>query len=192
MEQLQPPTPTPSCSAPCMPHASGLDLCCRIQHHDDVRITMVTAKDEGTDVGKELEASADDYVFKPTRAWALDARKRAILRTQDRKVSDAACPRAEPHAELSIERARRRVTHPGGRATVTSSELRLLQTLLASPRLVFSHLQPLEAVGKHSRHGDVRLTGASANRFRSKLSGLGEGLQCIQTLRGTGYRFCSL
>lgn len=172
-----------------LPGMSGLDVCRRIRDRDQVPIIMVTAKGDDIDVVVGLEAGADDYVVKPVQARVLDARIRAVLRRQDASVSDAVRPRAESHGELVIDRAGLVVTHRGEPIALAPSELRLLLTLSASPRQVFSRQQLLEAVWEHSYHGDIRLVDACVKRLRGKLGELGGDPRYIQTVRGFGYRF---
>lgn len=139
--------------------------------------------------GRGAGGGADDYVVKPVQARVLDARIRAVLRRQDASVSDAVRPRAESHGELVIDRAGLVVKHRGEPIALAPSELRLLLTLSASPRQVFSRQQLLEAVWEHSYHGDIRLVDACVKRLRGKLGELGGDPRYIQTVRGFGYRF---
>jgi DNA-binding response OmpR family regulator len=114
-----------------------------------------------------------------------------VLRRQDAAVSDAVRPRAESHGELVIDRAGLVVRHRGEPVALAPSELRLLLTLSAAPRQVFSRQQLLTAVWEHSYHGDVRLVDACVKRLRGKLGELSGDPRYIQTVRGFGYRFGS-
>ncbi|MFB6782739.1 response regulator [Streptomyces sp. NPDC056352] len=174
-----------------LPGMAGLDVCRRVRESEQLPIIIVTAKGDDVDVVVGLEAGADDYVVKPVRARVLDARIRAVLRRADAPVPVGGRPRVESHGPLAIDRAGLVVTRHGAPVLLAPSELRLLLTLSAAPGQVFSRQQLLEAVWEHSYHGDIRLVDACVKRLRSKLGESRSEPQCIETVRGFGYRFRS-
>ena len=72
-----------------LPGLDGLSLCSRVRADPelaDVRIIILTAKSEDSDVVRGLELGADDYVTKPFSREVLLARIHAVLR----RISHAA------------------------------------------------------------------------------------------------------
>ncbi len=202
-----------------LPGIRGLDVCRRIRDHHQVPIIIVTARGDDVDVVVGLEAGADDYVVKPVRAGVLEARIRAVLRRADPDAAGRTRPAPSTYGDLVVDRTAMAVTYRGRPVPLAPSELRLLLALSASPGRVLSRQQLLEQVWEHSYHGDVRLVDACVKRLRGKLGGSGSGSggrsgpaaraasgpaagaasddsrasggsqDCIETVRGFGYRF---
>jgi DNA-binding response OmpR family regulator len=201
-----------------LPGIRGLDVCRRIRDHHQVPIIIVTARGDDVDVVVGLEAGADDYVVKPVRAGVLEARIRAVLRRADPDAAGRTRPAPSTYGDLVVDRAAMAVTYRGRPVPLAPSELRLLLALSASPGRVLSRQQLLEQVWEHSYHGDVRLVDACVKRLRGKLGGSagsgggsgpgpraasgpdagaaaadsrasGGSQDCIETVRGFGYRF---
>lgn len=170
-----------------LPGMSGTDLCKRIKGQEKTRhipVILLTARSEETDIVIGLELGADDYITKPFRTRELLARIKAHFRRgQDAAASDGTLT----IGNLVIDPARRSVTHSGKALDLTYTEFEVLQVLARSPGRVFSRYQIVDAVrGKDypvtDRSVDVQITG-----LRKKLG----SADCIETVRGVGYRFRS-
>jgi len=169
-----------------LPGISGLEVCRRLKYGENTRaipLLMVTARGEDADIVAGLELGADDYVTKPFSPRVLLARIQAVLR----RASQPDAPE-EPllrRGELTINPARHQVLLAGRETPLTSTEFRILHFLAARPGWVFTRDQIVNAIHEENfavtaRSIDVQIVG-----LRKKL----DGTDCIETVRGVGYRF---
>ncbi len=171
-----------------LPGMDGLEVCRRMKSDpvtSPIRVAMVTAKGEESDVVVGLELGADDYVTKPFSPKELVARVRAVLRRGPFKEAEATSSRISLPG-LVIDPDRFEVTVDDEPVSFTATELRLLHFLASHPGRVFTRSQLLSRViGEHAvvleRNIDVHI-----RAIRSKL---GSHNDLIQTVRGVGYRF---
>jgi two-component system, OmpR family, alkaline phosphatase synthesis response regulator PhoP len=170
-----------------LPGVDGMEVCRRLKAEpalQAVPIVMLTAKGEEADVVAGLEIGADDYVTKPFSPRVLIARVRAALRRRA----------AVPVADNEAIRAHNILIHPGRHEVLidakpvelTATEFRVLHVLAQRPGWVFTRSQIAGLVHGEDfvvtdRSVDVQIVG-----LRKKLGSAGE---CIETVRGVGYRF---
>jgi two-component system phosphate regulon response regulator PhoB len=170
-----------------LPDIDGLDVAGRLRKDPDTRhipIVMLTAKGEEADIVAGLELGADDYITKPFSRKVLVARLRAVLRRKG----------GEPVEEDSVIAVHDLVIHPGRREVLvqgkpvklTFTEFGILHFLARKAGWVFTRSQIVDAVRGDDyfvtdRSVDVQVVG-----LRKKLGPAG---QCIETVRGVGYRF---
>jgi two-component system alkaline phosphatase synthesis response regulator PhoP len=169
-----------------LPGMDGLTVCRELKQDAktrDLPIIILTAKGEEADIVAGLELGADDYVTKPFSPRVLLARVRAVLRRR----------RMEPAAESDSLEIHGMVIHPGRHEVLvqsrpvdlTATEFRLLAFLARRPGWVFTRSQIVQGVqgedyAVSERAVDVQIVG-----LRKKLGSAG---QCIETVRGVGYR----
>jgi len=172
-----------------LPGIDGLEVCRQLKKEPktkDIPIVMVTARGEEPDVVSGLELGAEDYVSKPFSPKVLAARVRTVLR---RSQAGEADPQAIlRHEQLLVNPQRREVAIGNERIELTNTEFKLLYFLLRQPGVVFTRDQIVEGVHGDDypvtdRSVDVQVVG-----LRKKLLEYG---QCIETVRGVGYRFKS-
>ncbi len=170
-----------------LPGIDGLDVCRRLKHEEKTRklpVIMLTAKGEEADVVTGLELGADDYVVKPFSPRVLLARIKAALRrtgTDESPDQDAI-----RRGEITINPSRHEVLVQGEPMELTATEFRILHFLAKRPGWVFTREQIINAIRGHDypvteRSVDVQVVG-----LRRKLGRAGN---CIETVRGVGYRF---
>ena len=93
-----------------LPGLDGLSLCSRVRADPelaDVRIIILTAKSEDSDVVRGLELGADDYVTKPFSREVLLARIHAVLRRNDPMAARRVASPVDWIARISSQRALR-------------------------------------------------------------------------------------
>jgi two-component system, OmpR family, alkaline phosphatase synthesis response regulator PhoP len=169
-----------------LPGLDGLTVCRQLKRDpltSSTPIVMLTAKGEEADIVVGLELGADDYIVKPFSPRVLQARIKAVLRR--REHDDAEDASINIH-DLSIYPARHEVLLEGVPITLTTTEFRILHFLARRPGWVFSRDKIINAVKGEDyavtdRSVDVQIVG-----LRKKLGQAGE---CIQTVRGVGYKF---
>jgi two-component system phosphate regulon response regulator PhoB len=170
-----------------LPGIDGLDVCKALKGEDKTRvipIVMLTAKGDDADVVTGFELGADDYITKPFSAKVLIARIKAVLRRHAEVETDEDVLK---RGNLLIDRGRREVLAKGKvLVTLTFSEFEILAHLARRPGWVFTRSQIVNAVKGDDypvteRSIDVQIVG-----LRKKL---GDAADCIETIRGVGYRF---
>jgi two-component system phosphate regulon response regulator PhoB len=170
-----------------LPGIDGLDVAKMLKNDPqgkEIPILMLTAKGEEADIVTGLELGADDYMTKPFSPRVLIARIRAVLRRKVKATSE----------ETSIIRIHNLIINPGrhevlvdGEAVqLTYTEFGIINYLARRPGWVFTRSQIVDAVRGEDypvtdRSVDVQVVG-----LRKKLGPAG---QCIETVRGVGYRF---
>lgn len=170
-----------------LPGLDGLEVC-RILKRDPktahVPIVMLTAKGEEADVVAGLELGADDYVTKPFSPRVLLARIKAVLRRKTAQPPEESVPIQV--RDIAIIPQRHEVIVRGKPVELTNCEFRLLHYLARRPGWVFTRQQIIDNVRGDNypvtdRSVDVQVVG-----LRKKLGPCGD---CIETVRGVGYRF---
>jgi DNA-binding response OmpR family regulator len=149
----------------------------------DVPIIMLTARGEESDIVVGLKFGADDYVTKPFSMSVLLARIDAVLRR-------AAAPRDPGKGVLKvgpihIDSLRHEVRINGTPVAMTLTEFKLLTALAAARGRVLSRSQLMDqAIGV-----DVVVTDRTVDVHMTSLrKKLGVARDCLQTVRGVGYK----
>lgn len=170
-----------------LPNIDGLEICRRLRAESQVPILMLTAREEEIDRVLGFSLGADDYVVKPFSPRELVERVKAILRrVQSEPVSSATILR---HGGLQLDPEKHKVTRAGQAVNLTSSEYKLLYTLLASPGRVFSRGELLRHFYDHEEAVVDRVIDVHINKLRQKIEDDPSRPLYIETVRGFGYRF---
>lgn len=172
-----------------LPGIDGLQVCRKLKsgaNGEAVRIIMLTAKGEESDVVSGLNLGADDYITKPFSPRVLLARVRAVLRRLAEEDDEEDGGKTLQLHNLCIHTGRHEVLVEGEAVDLTSTEFRVLQFLVRRPGWVFTRQQILDGIhgGSYAitdRAVDVQIVG-----LRKKLGNAGK---YIETVRGVGYRF---
>jgi two-component system, OmpR family, phosphate regulon response regulator PhoB len=140
-------------------------------------IALLDGSDE-TERVRALEAGADDCVDGIGDGELL-ARLAALLRRST----------PTPSGRLMVDEEAREATLDGQVLDLTRREFDLLARLAASPRRVWTRTQLLEQVWPRDvqRQGTTTVT-EHVRRLREKLAAAGGSRDCIETVRGVGYR----
>jgi len=174
-----------------LPDLDGLEVCRRLKRNPETRgipILMVSAKGEETDIVTGIELGADDYVTKPFSAKILIARLKNILRRGE-SVDGVAAPGGRVTlrgGSLVIDAERHRVLCDGTPVELTVTEFGVLHHLASKPGFVRTRDQIIAAVHGKSAVLTSRTVDVHVTALRRKL---GELSDCIETVRGVGYRF---
>ena len=172
-----------------LPDGSGLTLCRDIKSDAKTKhipVIILTAKTEEVDRVVGFELGADDYVTKPFSVRELILRVKAILKRsvdspqQENDISDIEA------GDLRLNLDAHQVFVRDEEIALTALEFRLLKHLLDRRGRVQTRDQLLEEVWGYSSDVTTRTVDTHIKRLREKLLGAGD---CIQTIRGVGYRF---
>ncbi len=173
-----------------LPGVSGYDVLAELRRREetrDVGVILLTARREEVDRIRGLTLGADDYLTKPFSPHELALRVGALLRRLAAPAVSAGSTLAA--GPVTVDRAAHRAMVDGEELQLTSTEYKLLLTLLERRGRVQTRPQLLETVWEAQPDIQTRTVDMHIQRLRSKL---GEHGKLIETVRGFGYRFRSL
>lgn len=167
-----------------LPEQDGIEILKQLRSTpatQNLPVIMLTAKGSEYDKVIGLNNGADDYIPKPFGMMELVARINALLR------------RAKPNNEtvdyqsgnLIVSPTRRKVLAAGQEVALTHKEFELLHLLISSPGIVFTREHLLREIWGYSFEPESRTLDVHIRTLRQKL---GECGNCIETVRGSGYR----
>ena len=170
-----------------IPEVDGLDVCRELRKSSNVPVIMITARGEEIDRVIGLELGADDYVTKPFSVRELMARIKAVLRRAENKTEEPSTiiPGA---GGLRMDVERRAVTVAEIAIELTRLEFDLLHRLLINPGRVLTRERLLEQAWGYDYVGDTRAVDSAVKRLRAKLRAASPEADCIESVRGLGYR----
>jgi two-component system phosphate regulon response regulator PhoB len=169
-----------------LPEMDGKDICRALKSNpftQSIPIIMLTAKVEELDRVVGFELGADDYVTKPFSPQELVLRIKAILR---RRAGDTEGMTVIRIGDLLIDVDCHSVSVKDRPVSLTSTEFKLLVELASKKGRVQTRQGLLNRVWGYTFEGYERTVDTHIRRLREKL---GDMAECIETLRGVGYRF---
>jgi two-component system alkaline phosphatase synthesis response regulator PhoP len=166
-----------------LPEEDGLTILKKLRKNPATArlpVIMLTAKSTEYDKVLGLDGGADDYVAKPFGMMELLSRIRALLRRTETSSDEQL-----QWGSLCVTPSRHTVLVDGEEVTLTQKEFELLCVLLRSPGAVFSREQLMNQVWGYTFAGETRTVDVHVRTLRQKLGSAGN---CIQTVRGYGYK----
>jgi two-component system alkaline phosphatase synthesis response regulator PhoP len=171
-----------------IPEVDGLDVCRELRKTSDVPIIMITARGEELDRVLGLEIGADDYVTKPFSVRELMARIKAVLRRTEKGDDEESSALLRGPGNLLMDVERRSVTVGDSPIELTKLEFDLLHRLMLNPGRVLTRERLLEQAWGYDYVGDTRAVDSAVKRLRAKLRAVSAEADCIESVRGLGYR----
>jgi two-component system phosphate regulon response regulator PhoB len=168
-----------------LPEMHGLEVCKALKVEPQTKgipIIMLTAKAEEVDRIVGFELGADDYITKPFSPRELVLRVQSVLR---RDLGTPAEGGIIKLGEIMVDQTRHQVTVKGKPMELTATEFKLLSTLMERRGRVQSRDVLLNDVWGYDSAIDTRTVDTHVRRLREKL---GKMADCIETIRGFGYR----
>ena len=169
-----------------LPEEDGLQVLKRLRSLPATKSTpiiMLTAKSTEYDKVLGLDEGADDYVSKPFGMMELMARIRAALRHGER----SAAPKEKIYTlgSLFVDPGRHIVRDGDRDVTLTLKEFQVLCLLLERAGSGFTRDQRLNTIWGYEFDGASRTVDVHIRTLRQKLGRSGD---CIETVRGIGYK----
>jgi len=161
-----------------LPQVHGDQVCRTLAATAGPRILMLTAASAVDDRVSGLELGADDYLGKPFAFQELIARVRALARRTP------SAPPVVRRGDLTLDRARHRVTRGARPLSLTRKEFGVLEMLLAADGAVVSAEELLEHVWDANADPFSNIVSVTLARLRRKLG----APPVIETVVGKGYR----
>ncbi len=166
-----------------LPELNGFEVLRRLRKTSDIRVIMLTAKDEVMDKVAGLDMGADDYITKPFSIEELLARIRNSLR-QKRSFEERG--RLLEYGPLSMDLDRHQVKYGDEYIELSAKEFSLLQYFLENPEIVLSREGILEQVWSFDFMGESNVVDVYVRYLRQKIDEVFND-KLIHTVRGLGY-----
>lgn len=151
----------------------------------DIPVMMLTAKGEEMEKVAGLNLGADDYMAKPFGVLELVARVNALLRrtmkTEPKQVLEL--------GEIRLDGETHQVYARGETVPLTLKEFELLEYFMRHVGVVLNRERLYAGVWGDVYAGNTRTVDVHVKSLRQKLGETGE---CIETVRGVGYRMRSV
>lgn len=168
-----------------LPEEDGLQVLKRLRAEPNTRklpVLMLTAKSTEYDKVLGLDQGADDYIAKPFGMMELMARIRTALRhagydRREEKVYQV--------GNLFVDPARHLVRDGDREVSLTLKEFQVLCLLLERQGTVLTRDQLLNTIWGYEFDGASRTVDVHIRTLRQKL---GQSGDCIETVRGIGYK----
>ena len=165
-----------------LPGEDGISILKRLRSDgNSVPVIMATAKGTEYDKVIGLDLGADDYLAKPFGMMEMVSRVKAVLR----RTSQSSQSELLLHGGIQMDTAMHRVLVDGEQAELTFKEYELLRKFMENPGRVFTRDQLLTSIWGDAYIGETRTVDVHIGTLRSKLGRCGD---CIETVRGVGYR----
>lgn len=168
-----------------MPGICGEDVCRELKSSEDtasIPVIMLTAKAQPEERVAGLELGADDYVTKPFSPRELVLRVEGVLR----RLRTPALGEKLILGPFELDRGSFEVRLEGEKLDLTAIEFKLIAALMDKRGAPISRADLLRDVWGYRNPIDSRTVDTHIRRLRAKL---GPYADCLQTLRGEGYRF---
>lgn len=172
-----------------LPDMDGIEICKRMKFQSSTQqipILILTSKNTEMDRILGLELGADDYLPKPFSPRELVLRVQSILRRLDSRGLQQTPLKV---GALTIDTESHHVYLHDKPIDLTATEFKLLHYLTERRGKVVRREDLLSSVWGYSYVGGTRTVDTHMQRLRQKLE---EAADCIETVRGVGYRLRDL
>lgn len=162
-----------------MPRLDGYSVCEMIRNESSTPVILLTALDDEDNQMKGFNLLADDYITKPFSMPLVLKRIEAVLRrTRSGEKSSLLV-----YQNVQLDTENYKVFVEGKEATLTAREFDILRLLMENQGRVFTREQLLDIIWNYDYLGDDKIINTHIKNIRKKL-----GVDCIETIRGVGYR----
>lgn len=169
-----------------MPNMNGIEVCRTIRTYpsfQDVAILFLTARTEEYSEIAGFEVGADDYITKPIKPRVLISRLKAVLRRNKLLIEEKDDNQVLKVGNLEIRKEEYVVVKDNHEIQLQRKEFQLLCLLVSKPGKIFRREELLDKIWQDVYVVD-RTIDVHIRKIREKL-----GDNCIQTVKGVGYKF---
>lgn len=163
-----------------MPKLDGYTVCEMIRNEGNTPVIILTALDDEESQMKGFDLLADDYITKPFSMPLVLRRIEAVLR---RTPSIDGNADVLTFREVQLDAKNYKVYVAGREVSLTAREFEILRLFMEHTGRVFTREQLLDLIWDYDYTGDDKIINTHIKNIRKKL-----GVDCIETIRGVGYR----
>jgi two-component system KDP operon response regulator KdpE len=172
-----------------LPDGDGIDFIGEFRSWSSSPVLVLSARAGETQKVRALDAGADDYLVKPFGSGELLARTRAHLRRRLQHLGGD-----EPvlvFGDITLDRARRKLSRGGEALHLTPIEYRLLLLLTACPDRVLTQRHLLQELWGPQHAEDAHYLRVHVSNLRKKIEADPSRPRWLLTETGVGYRFAT-
>ncbi len=163
-----------------MPKLDGYTVCEMIRNEGSAPVILLTALDDEESQMKGFDVLADDYITKPFSMPLVLRRIEAILRrTRNAEHNSTILT----YQGIQLDTYTYKVFVSGREVMLTAREFEILRLFMENKGRVFTREQLLDQIWNYDYIGDDKIINTHIKNIRKKL-----GVDCIETIRGVGYR----
>lgn len=162
-----------------MPRLDGYSVCEMIRNESSTPVILLTALDDEDNQMKGFNWLADDYITKPFSMPLVLKRMEAVLR----RARSGEKSSVLVYQNVQMDTENYKVFVEGKEVTLTVREFDILRLLMENQGRVFTREQLLDIIWNYDYLGDDKIINTHIKNIRKKL-----GVDCIETIRGVGYR----
>lgn len=162
-----------------MPRLDGYSVCEMIRNESSTPVILLTALDDEDNQMKGFNLLADDYITKPFSMPLVLKRMEAVLR----RAWSGEKSSVLVYQNVQLDTENYKVFVEGKEVTLTAREFDILRLLMENQGRVFTREQLLDIIWNYDYLGDDKIINTHIKNIRKKL-----GVDCIETIRGVGYR----
>ena len=169
-----------------LPYKSGDIILQELREFSNIPVIVISAKETTQTKIDLLRLGADDYITKPFDIDEVIARVEAIIRRisgNPSEVSHTLC-----YKDIIMELYNKQVIVNGKDISLTATEFKVLELLMAQPQKVFSKANLFESIWDEEYTVDDNTLNVHISRLRHKLKEISSDKEYIETLWGLGYR----
>ena len=163
-----------------MPKLDGYTVCEMIRNESDTPVILLTALDDQDSQMKGFDLLADDYITKPFSMPLVLRRIEAVLRRTKNKEASSNILTCR---EIQLDTENYKVFVSAKEVILTAREFEILRLFMENQGRVFTREHLLDVIWNYSYVGDDKIINTHIKNIRKKL-----GVDCIETIRGVGYR----
>ena len=174
-----------------LPGKDGYEIVKAIRNKLEIPVIIISARNEDIDKIRGLGLGADDYLTKPFSPAELVARVKSHITRYDRLRGKALVVELITHGGLEINTAAHKVYINGKEVNLTTKEYELLIFLASNPDIVFTKEQIYNTIWGEEYYGEIATVAVHIQKIRKKIERDPSEPEYIETIWGTGYRFCA-
>ncbi len=163
-----------------MPKIDGYTVCEMIRNESNTPVIILTALDDEESQMKGFDLLADDYITKPFSMPLVLRRIEAVLRRSGEQPDNSLLLF---HRDIQLDTQNYKVFVSGNEVVLTAREFEILRLLMENKGHVFTRDNLLNQIWDYNYYGDEKIVNTHIKNIRKKL-----GTECIETIRGVGYR----
>lgn len=165
-----------------MPGMNGWETLKEIRRYSEIPVMMLTALGDDINEITGLQSGADDYIAKPFNYGIFLARIQSLTRkARKRKTS------VNIIGDIKIIENEHKILVYENEIFFSNKEYQLLLLFARNINLLLTREQIIDRIWGYDFDGDIRTVDTHIKTLRAKLGNTGN---YIETVRGSGYRFC--
>lgn len=164
-----------------LPKIDGFTVCEILRKESQIPIIMLTALDDDDNQIKGFDVMADDYITKPFSMPLVVRRVEAVLRRMEQGGQTETT--VIHYKDIALDINSFTVLVNNENISLTTREFEILKLLLENQGRVFTRDNLLNSVWGYDYFGDEKIVNTHIKNIRKKI-----GVDCIETVRGVGYK----